>query len=39
MAHYDVETTGGRVDSTLWMAHGIIAKEKAMQDLYNAWGK
>ena len=28
-----------RVDSTLWMAHGIIAKEKAMQDLYNAWGK
>lgn len=27
------------VDSSLWMAHGIIAKELAMQDLYNAWGK
>ena len=28
-----------QVDSTLWMAHGIIAKERAMKDLYDAWGK
>lgn len=27
------------VNSSLWMAHGIIAKELAMQDLYNTWGK
>ncbi|MDY5253111.1 MAG: hypothetical protein SPH12_00405 [Veillonella caviae] len=27
------------VDSSLWLAHGIIAKELAMDDLYNAWGK
>ena len=28
-----------QVDSTLWMAHGIIAKERAMKDLYDAWEK
>lgn len=28
-----------QVDSTLWMAHGIIAKERAMKDLYDTWGK
>ena len=25
--------------TNLWMAHGIIAKERAMKDLYDAWGK
>ena len=28
-----------QVDSTLWMAHGIIAKERAMKELYDTWGK
>ena len=28
-----------QVDSTLWMAHGIIAKERAMKNLYDAWRK
>ena len=28
-----------QVDSALWMAHGIIAKERAMQELYDTWGK
>ena len=28
-----------QVDSTLWMAHGIIAKERVMKNLYDAWRK
>ena len=28
-----------QVDSTLWMAHGIIAKERAMKELYDTWGE
>lgn len=28
-----------QVDSTLWMAHGIIAKERAMKELYDTWGQ
>lgn len=28
-----------QVDSTVWAAHGLIAKEIAMQNLYDAWGK
>lgn len=28
-----------QVDSTLWMAHGIIAKERAMKNLYDTWRK
>lgn len=26
------------VDTSIWNAHGIIAKELAMQELYNTWG-
>ena len=28
-----------QVDTSLWNAHGIIQEEKAMEDIYRAWGQ